>query len=67
VLDADGEPVDVSNARNQIAAVKALAELDKINQADHWNEDKNKRLDDGKATERVDGVILKVAGLDPKD
>jgi hypothetical protein len=60
VLDADGEPVDVSNARNQIAAVKALAELDKINQADHWNEDKNARIDSGKATDRiaVDPVVL---------
>lgn len=53
ICDADGKPMEVSNARNQIAAVKALAELDKINQTDHWNEDKNNRLDEGKLTENV--------------
>jgi hypothetical protein len=66
-LDADGKVVEISNARNQIAAVKALTELDKINQTDHWNEDKNRRLDEGKVTDRVDGVVLKVVGAEAKD
>lgn len=56
-----------ADERSRVAALKALIEMDKVNQTDHWNEDKNVRLDAGKATERVDGVVLKVAGLDAKD
>jgi hypothetical protein len=56
-----------TDERSRVAALKALIEMDKVNQTDHWNEDKNVRLDAGKATERVDGVVLKVAGLDAKD
>lgn len=67
IIDDEGKPVEVSNARNQIAAVKALAELDKVNQIDHWNEDKNNRLDSGKLTERtaVDAVVLE-RPIEPK-
>lgn len=65
VQNSDGDAVEVSNARNQVAAIKALAELDKINQIDYWNQDKNDRIDAGKATERYEGMEIIIPGLPP--
>src|SRR5690348_1656042 len=65
VQNSDGDAVEVSNARNQVAAIKALAELDKINQTDYWNQDKNDRIDAGKATERYEGMEIIIPGLPP--
>ncbi len=67
ILDAEGNAVEVSNERNQTAAARVLASMDALNQADDHLHDKNARLDAGKVTERVDGVTLKVAGLETKD
>ncbi len=46
--------------QNAIAAARTLATLDGLDQTDHWNADKNERLDAGKATERmaVEPVIV---------
>ncbi len=54
--------------QNAIAAARALAALDGIDQTDHWNADKNDRLDSGKATERVgvgDIVTRRPVTVDP--
>lgn len=70
ILDGEGKQFEVSNARNQIAAVKALAELDKINQADHWNQDKNDRLDSGKLTENhgiMPAIVEQPIPVKPRD
>lgn len=56
VLDAEGNQVEISNARNQVAAAKTILEADRLNQTDFWNQDKNDRLDAGKLTENT-GVV----------
>lgn len=43
---------DEECGRTRIAAVQALIAMDAANQTDHWNEDKNRRLDAGLLTER---------------
>lgn len=48
-----GGEVEVSNARNQVAAARVLVAMEQQNQADEHLADKNDRLDAGKATERV--------------
>lgn len=39
--------------RARIAAVKTLVEMDRVNQTDFWNADKNERIDNHKATEVI--------------
>lgn len=41
---------------NAVAAARALIAMDQVDQEDHWNAEKNARLDEGKPTERVGGV-----------
>lgn len=60
-------PVDGPADANAVRAAAVLVAMTGQNQTDDWNNDKNDRLDAGKATERVDGVVLKVAGVDAKD
>lgn len=44
---------DEVDARARIAAVKAIVEMDRVNQSDYWNADKNARIDAGQATENI--------------
>ncbi len=48
-------PVAVEAPADQlaVAASKVLVDIDKVDQTDYWNNDKNERLDSGKATERM--------------
>lgn len=48
--------------RAKAAALRALATFDQINQVDHWNNDKNDRMDAGKPTE-IAGVVIAVPGM----
>lgn len=62
VLTTDGTFEDEARADgNAIAAARVLVSMDEKDQTDHWNEDKNTRLDEGKMTERVgmEPVILR--------
>lgn len=51
IVNDEGNSFEVNNARNQVAAIRALAALDTINQSDDHLADKNERLDSGKLTE----------------
>ncbi len=46
-------PSEYPADQNAIAAIRTLATLDGIDQTDHWNQDKNDRLDSGKLTDRM--------------
>ena len=46
-----------------VAAARVLVAADQVDQTDHWNADKNERLDQGKATERIGGIVLDVPPL----
>lgn len=48
---------------NAIRAASVVVGMTGQDQTDHWNADKNARLDDGKATERIEGVEFVVPGL----
>lgn len=52
-----------NDERSIVAAARVLAQMDGLNQADEHLENKNERLDGGKATERVEGVEFVVPGL----
>ncbi len=65
---------DPKDQRELIGAARVLVDMSRVNvaletldQTDYWNDDKNKRLDAGKATERFDATILRVAGLETND
>lgn len=53
--------------RAVVAAVKALVEMDRINQTDHWNQDRNDRLDAGKPTEIHAAVAVDVPQMPAAD
>ncbi len=53
VIDSEGNPIEITNARNQAACARVLVAMDALNQSDDQLEDKNKRLDEGKTTENV--------------
>jgi hypothetical protein len=43
--------------------IRTAAILEGQNQTDFWNQDKNDRLDQGKATERLGGVVVDVPAM----
>lgn len=49
--------LDAPADANAIAAVRALVAMDQMDQADDHLADKNKRLDEGKPTERLAGSV----------
>lgn len=55
--------------QNAVAASRVLVAMDAVNQTDYWNQDKNERLDSGKATERVGiaPVVIEQAIERPQD
>lgn len=57
VLTKDGQPVEVSNDRERIAAAKVLVQMEQQNQADDHVAAKNERLDEGKPTENVQSTV----------
>jgi hypothetical protein len=54
--------VDGPADSNAVRAASVLAQLESQNQADDHLAEKHARLDDGKATERLDGVVMQVIG-----
>ncbi len=72
-MDAKGEKVDDARTADShaIAAARVLVAMDQVDQTDHWNADKNERLDEGKLTERhgIGDVISRrpIATTDPTD
>src|SRR4051812_30387797 len=58
IMTKDGPVVvDGPADSNSTAAARVLVAMDAANQTDHWNDDKNKRLDEGKPTE-ITGVVV---------
>ncbi len=68
-MAAAAEASEVVQAASAIASiVRTAVMMEGQNQTDHWNADKNDRLDSGKATERVgvgDIVTRRPVTVDP--
>ena len=58
MVDVCGELLESVDARCRATAMKTLAELEKMNQADEHLAEKHRRLDSGQATE-VNEIVVR--------
>jgi hypothetical protein len=63
LLQASDADLALKAAATVASIVRTAAMMEGQNQADEHVEDKNSRLDQGKVTERVEGVVFKVPGM----
>jgi hypothetical protein len=61
-LQAETPAAALAAASAVASIVRTAVMMEGHNQTDYWNADKNARLDAGKATERVGGVVMEVVG-----
>lgn len=65
-IGQDGKPVTVTDKAdtNAIQAARVLVSMDGLNQGDEHLDDKNQRLDSGKATENIAATHKFIKGVD---